>query len=139
MRAALPLLLLLAAPAFAQDKNLEKLAGSYSVKELFREGKAAPDDVKKGYSAVKVAGDKLTVTVGGKEVVAKLKVVDAAKKPAEIDLFPQTEPFEKERAFKGIFEVSGTTLTITYVEDGDRPKDFATDAKTSTKLVLEKK
>ena len=139
MRAALPLLLLLAAPAFAQDKNLEKLAGSYTVKELFREGKAVPDDVKKGMTAVKVAGDKLTITANGKEIVARVKVADAAKKPAEIDLFPQTEPFEKERAFKGIYEVSGTTVTITYVEDGERPKDFATDAKTSTKLVLEKK
>lgn len=139
MRVALPLLLLLAAPAFAQDKNLEKLAGSYMVKELHREGKAAADDVKKGYSAVKVAGDKLTITANGKEIVAKLRVVDATKKPAEIDLYPQTEPFEKERAFKGIFEVSGTTLTITYVEEGDRPKDFATDVRTSTKIVLEKK
>ena len=138
MRAALPLLLFLAAPVFAQDKTLEKMAGSYTVKELFREGKAAPDDVKKGMTAVKVAGDKLTITANGKDIVAKLKV-DGARKPAEIDLYPQTEPFEKERAFKGIMEVSGTTITITYVEDGDRPKDFATDAKTSTKLVLEKK
>ena len=133
MRAALPVLLLFASPLLAQD-----LAGSYTVKEFHREGKAVPDDVKKGVTAVKVAGDKLTITMNGKEVVAKVKT-DAAKKPAEIDLFPQNEPFEKERAFKGIFELKGTTLTITYVEDGDRPKDFATDAKTSTKLVLEKK
>lgn len=131
-------LLLLAAPLVAQDKTLEKLAGSYAVKEFHREGKAVADDVKKGVTAVKVAGDKLTVTMNGKEVVAKLKA-DDTKKPAEIDLFPQAEPFEKERAFKGIFELKDKTLTLTYVEDGDRPKDFATDAKTSTRLVLERK
>jgi uncharacterized protein (TIGR03067 family) len=126
-------LLLLSAPLAAQD-----LAGSYAVKEMHREGKAVADDVRKGVTGVTIAGGKLTFTQNGKEVVAKVKT-DAAKKPAEIDLFPQTEPFEKERAFKGIFELKGTTLTITYVEDGERPKDFATDARTSTKLVLEKK
>ena len=41
MRAALPLLLF-AAPLAAQD-----LAGSYVVKEMHREGKAVPDDVRK--------------------------------------------------------------------------------------------
>lgn len=137
MRHVLPLLLL-AAPAVAQDKPLEKLAGSYTVTEFHREGKAVPDDVKKGVSAVRIDGDKLTVTMGGKQMVAKLKV-DVSKKVAEIDLYPQNEPFEKDRPFKGIFELKDKTLTITYVEDGDRPKEFATDAKTSTKLVLERK
>ncbi len=137
MRHLLPLLLL-AAPAFAQDKNLEKLVGSYTVTEFHREGKAVPGDVKKGVSAVKIDGDKLTITMKGKPFVAKLKV-DVTKKVAEIDLYPQTEPFEKDRPFKGIFELKDKTLTITYVEDGERPKDFATDAKTSTMLVLERK
>lgn len=133
MRAVLPVLLLFTSPLLAQD-----LAGSYAVKEMHREGKAVPDDVKKGVTGVKIAGDKLTITMNGKEVVAKVKT-DDRKKPAEIELFPQNDPFEKERAFKGIFELKGTILTITYVEDGERPRDFATDAKTSTKLVLEKK
>lgn len=131
---ALPLLLLLAAPAVAQDK----LAGTYAVKEFHREGKAVADEVKKSVTSVKIVSGTLTITMNGKEIVAKVKT-DDRKKPAEIDLFPQNDPFEKERAFKGIFEVKDGTLTITYVEDGDRPKDFATDAKTSTKLVLEKK
>ena len=132
-------LLLLAAPLAADDKPLALLAGSYTVKELHREGKAAPDDVKRGYSGVKIAGDKLTVTMGGKEIVAVLKNLDAAKTPAEIDLFPQTESYNKDRPFKGIYEKKGDALTLTFVEDGDRPKDFGTDAKTATKLVLEKK
>ena len=137
MRHVLPLLLL-AAPAVAQDKPLEKLAGNYTVTEFHREGKPVPDDVKKGVSAVRIDGDKLTVSMNGKSLVAKLKV-DVSKKVAEIDLYPQTEPFEKDRPFKGIFELKDKTLTITYVEDGDRPKEFATDAKTSTKLGLERK
>lgn len=137
MRHLLPLLLL-AAPAFAQDKTVATLAGSYTVTEFHREGKPVPDDVRKAVSAVKIDGDKLTVTMGGKQVVAKLKA-DATKKVAEIDLYPQNEPFEKDRPFKGIFELKDKTLTITYVEDGERPKEFTTDAKTSTKLVLEKK
>lgn len=136
MRATVPLLLLLAGPVVAQDKPLDKLAGSYSVKEFHREGKAVPDEVKKGVTAVKIEGDKLTVSMSGKSLVAKLRV-DATKKVAEIDLFPQNEPFEKDRPFKGIYELKDKTLTITYVEDGERPKEFTTDAKTSTKLVLE--
>ncbi|MCU0704293.1 MAG: TIGR03067 domain-containing protein [Fimbriiglobus sp.] len=137
MRPLLPLLFLIT-PAFAQDKALEKLAGNYSVKEFVREGKAVPDDVRKSISAVKIAGDKLTITTNGKELVAKLKVSDKTA-PAEIDLFPQNEPFEKDRPFKGLVELKGNTLTLAYVEDGDRPKDFKTEVKTSTRLVLEKK
>ena len=137
MRHLLPLVLF-AAPHVAQDKPLDKLAGSYVVTEFHREGKAVPDDVKKGVTAVKFDGDRFTVTMGGKTLTAKVKV-DATKKLAEIDLFPQTEPFEKDRPFKGIYELKDKTLTITYVEDGERPKDFTSEAKTSTKLVLERK
>jgi uncharacterized protein (TIGR03067 family) len=135
---ALPVLLLLAAPLVAQDKAVTAMAGTYTVKEMAREGKAAPDDVRKGVSAVKIAGDKITFTQNGKELVAKLRA-DSTKKPAEIDLLPEGDQFDKGRAFKGIYELKGDTLTITFVEDGERPKDFATDAKTATKLVLEKR
>lgn len=134
----LPLLLLFAVPAVADEKAVATLAGTWTVKEMAREGKAAPDEVKKGMGAVKVAGDKITFTQNGKEVTARLRA-DAGKKPAEIDLLPEGDLFDKGRAFKGIYELKGDTLTITFVEDGERPKDFATDAKTSTKLVLEKK
>jgi uncharacterized protein (TIGR03067 family) len=137
MRPLLPLLLL-AYPLVAQDKPLDKLAGSYTVTEFRREGKPVPDDVKKGVTAVKFDGDKFTVTMSGKTLTAKVKL-DATRKPAEIDLYPQTEPFEKDRPFKGIYEMKDKTLTITYVEDGERPKEFTSEAKTSTKLVLERK
>jgi uncharacterized protein (TIGR03067 family) len=134
----LPLLLLLAAPALADDKAVEALAGTYTVKEFAREGKAAPDDVKKGMGAVTVADGKITFTQNGKERVARLRA-DAARKPAEIELIPEGDEFDKGRAFKGIYELKGDTLTITFVEDGERPTDFATTAKTATKLVLVKK
>lgn len=134
----LPLLLLLAAPAVADDKAVAALAGTYTVKEMAREGKAAPDEVKKGMGAVTVSGDKISFTQNGKELTARLRA-DAARKPAEIDLIPDGEVFDKGRAFKGIYELKDKTLTITFVEDGERPRDFATDAKTSTKLVLERK
>ena len=137
MRTALPLLLLVAAPALADEKSVAALAGSYTVTEFAREGKAVPDEVRKGTS-VTIDGDKLTVSMGGKEIVAKVKA-DAARKPAEIDLYPLTGDYEKNRYFKGVYELKGTTLTITFVEDGDRPKALDSDAKSSTRLVLEKK
>jgi uncharacterized protein (TIGR03067 family) len=131
-------LLLLALPAAAQQPKPASLDGAYTVTEFAREGKAVPDDVKKSVSGVKVGDGKLIVTMGGKEFVSRLKV-DAARKPIEIELYPVGEGMDKDRSFKGIAEVKDNTLTITFVEDGERPKAFDTDAKTSTRLVLEKR
>jgi uncharacterized protein (TIGR03067 family) len=133
---AFALTLLFAVGAVAQDKAAA-LDGTYTVKEFDRAGKAVPDAVREKVSAVKIAGGKLTITAGGKELVAVLKP-DPAKKPAEIDLLPQGEA-DKGRKFPGLYKLEADQLTIVFVEDGERPKDFNPTAPSATKLVLVKK
>lgn len=131
-------IVLLCTQAAAQDKAVKELDGAYTVKAFERGGKAVPDDVKKGVSAVGIAGGKLTLVAGGKSLVATVKL-NAAKTPAEIDLFPQGAEFEKGRRFLGVYQVKDGELTIVYVEDGERPKDLKGDSAGATKLVLVKK
>lgn len=134
-----PLLALLAvATACGQDRALVAIAGKYAVTEMARDGKPVPDAVRKGVSGVTVAGEKITITMNGKELVAKLRA-DVTTSPMQLDLYPEGDEFDPGRKFPGIYKSDGKTLTITFVEDGDRPTDFATQAKTATKLVLEKK
>lgn len=137
-RTALVALLLAAAAVGGQDKAAKDLDGTYTLKEFERAGQPVPDAVRDGVSAVAIAGGKLTLKVGGKELVADLKL-DPAKKPAELDLLPQTPAADKGRKFPGLYRVENGRLTIVFVEDGERPKDFTPSAPSATKLVLEKK
>jgi uncharacterized protein (TIGR03067 family) len=139
MRAVVVLTALaVAAPVVAQDAAVKELDGGYTVKEFARAGKPVPDEVRKTVTAVTVAGGKLTVKVGGKELTAALKA-DPKKSPAELDLFPQGADYEKGKRFPGLYKVEKGELTIVFVEEGDRPKDFATETGTATRLVLVKK
>jgi len=136
---SIALVLLLAGSSLvAQDAAVKELEGEYSLKSFERGGKPVPDEAKKGVSAVVIAGGKLKMTAGGKELVAVLKA-DKAKKPAEIDLFPQGIDYEKGRKFQGVYQFEKGELTLVFVEDGDRPKDLKGDGNTATKLVLVKK
>jgi len=133
----LAVVLLLVPMLQAQDSALKELAGAYVAKGFERSGKPVPDAVLESVTAVKIADGKLTMTIGKKEWSAKLRV-DSSKKIAEIDLFPLTGDYDKDRKFPGLFKLEKESLTILYVEDGERPKDF-TGGAGSTKLVLVKK
>jgi uncharacterized protein (TIGR03067 family) len=125
-------------PAAAQDQAVKDLEGTYTVKEFERGGKPVPDEVKKGVSPVRIASGKLTLTAGGKSLTAVLKA-DPVKKPATIDLYPQGKEYEEGKKFLGLYQADGNELTLLFVEEGERPKEFKSEAKTATKLVLVKK
>ena len=123
--------------AFGQAQALKDLTGAYTVKDFERDGTAVPEKVKDDITAFTIKDGKLSITMGKTELSATLKV-DTGKTPAEMDLFPLNADFDKGRKFPGLFKWEKDTLTILYVEDGERPKDF-TGGKGSTKLVLVKK
>ena len=129
---------LLPLAAFAQDKAVAALEGTFEVKEFDRAGKPVADEIRKAITSVKIEKGKLTIQVDGKEIVAVLKA-DPAKKPAELDLLPQGKEFDKGKKFPGVYTFEKDVLTICYVEDGDRPKELKSEATTSTRLVLVKK
>ena len=123
--------------AFGQAQALKDLTGAYTVKDFERDGTAVPEKVKDDITAFTIKDGKLSITMGKTELSATLKV-DTGKTPAEMDLFPLNADFDKGRKFPGLFKWEKDTLTILYVEDGERPKDF-TGGKGITKLVLVKK
>ena len=123
--------------AFGQAQALKDLTGAYTVKDFERDGTAVPEKVKDDITAFTIKDGKLSIKMGKTELSATLKV-DNGKTPAEMDLFPLNADFDKGRKFPGLFKWEKDTLTILYVEDGERPKDF-TGGKGTTKLVLVKK
>ena len=138
MRGILMLVILCAGSvAYGQAQALKDLTGAYTVKDFERDGTAVPDKVKESVTAFTIKDGKLSITMGKTELTATLKL-DTSKTPAEMDLFPLNADFDKGRKFPGVFKWEKDTLTIHYVEDGERPKNF-TGSKGSTKLVLVKK
>jgi uncharacterized protein (TIGR03067 family) len=133
----LVLMLCVTSVAVAQAPALKDLTGAYTVKEFERDGTAVPEKTKESITAFTIKDGQLSITMDKTELTATLKV-DTAKKPAEMDLFPLNADFDKGRKFPGLYKWEKDTLTIHYVEDGERPKDF-TGGKGSTKLVLVKK
>jgi uncharacterized protein (TIGR03067 family) len=136
MRAIL-VMLCVGSAAFGQAQALKDLTGAYTVKDFERDGTAVPDKTKESITAFTIKDGKLNITMGKTDLTATLKV-DTGKTPNEMDLFPVNADFDKGRKFPGIYKWEKDTLTIHYVEDGERPKDF-TGGKGSTKLVLVKK
>ena len=123
--------------AFGQSLALKDLTGAYTVKEFERDGTAVPDKVKDSVTALTIKDGKLSISMGKTELTATIKV-ETSRTPAEMDLFPLNADFDKGRKFPGVYKWEKDTLTIHYIEDGARPKDF-TGGKGSTKLVLVKK
>jgi uncharacterized protein (TIGR03067 family) len=115
----------LAGVALADEKALKELEGSYVVTVLEKGGKAAPKEVMDGLK-VSIKGDALTITVGGEEKKAKIKV-DGAKTPATIDILP-SDGAEKGKTFPGIYKVEKGEVTIVFHEkESDRPKEFKSE------------
>lgn len=127
-----------ATTAPAQDPVVKEWAGEYTVKVFERGGKAVPDEARKTISAAAITDGKLTLTAGGKSVVAVLRAFPT-RTPPELDLFPQGDEFVKGRRFLGLYQYDKGVLTLVFAEDGDRPADLKGDSPNVTKLVLVKK
>ena len=112
----------------ADEKALKELAGSYKAVSVERRGVTAPREYTEKFS-LSIKGEVMTVDIGEGEAKKAKIAVDPAKKPAHIDISPDDGP-EKGQTFPGIYKLEKDELTLAYVEKGDRPKDFASDART---------
>lgn len=119
------LVFVVAAGALAADESdLKALEGTYTVTLMEHEGKAAEKELlQKTKFAIK--GDTLTITFGGDEKKAKIKL-DAAKTPHHIDISPSEGP-EKGKTFPGIYKMDKGELTLAFTEKSVRPKEFKAD------------
>jgi uncharacterized protein (TIGR03067 family) len=113
------------------DADQEKLQGKWKVESFEFNGK--PVEALK--NAIREFKDgKYTLTPASGEVFNGTVKVDSTKKPKEIDLVIN------ERTLKGIYELDGDTLKISYVLEGDeRPKELASKPDSRTVLVVHKR
>jgi uncharacterized protein (TIGR03067 family) len=115
------LALALGSLAFADEKALAELEGTYKVEALLKGGMDIPEEIRKNVS-VKFKGEEMTLQLPEKALAAKIKV-DASKTPKTIDISPSDGP-EKGKTFPGIYKQDKGELVIAFSEKGDRPADF---------------
>src|SRR5581483_455921 len=119
----------------ADEKALKEIAGTYKAVSVEKRGMPAPKEFTEKFSLT-IKGDVMTVDLGdGQAKTAKIKV-DAAKKPAQIDISPD-DGAEKGRTFPGIYKLDKDELTLAFTEKADRPKEFAS-SDTTILLKLKK-
>ena len=128
--ATVPLLILLAALAPAQEKkgdakkDLEKLQGKWATVSRVVDGVPDGPDVVKKLSLV-VKDHKMTSSLMGQAEWTGSVKIDPSKSPAQIDITFEGGAL-KGLTVKGIYKFEGETLALcTGVPGGDRPKEFA--------------
>ena len=137
VRVALPVavVLLVAADEPAKDamKDEDKLQGEWTMVSMETLGvKHSEDDVKKYTLTIK--GDRWTVTNARTLSPGQTFKIDPSKDPKTLDL--TIKLVNQERVSKGIYKLDGDTLTICRTEEnGERPKEFKTTAKSGILVV----
>jgi uncharacterized protein (TIGR03067 family) len=122
--AGLAVTLALGGAASADEKGLKDIAGTYRVEAAEKGGQPAPnlDEFKKKVK-VTIAGEKITIDLGGEGTKTGTVTVDSTTTPAHIDITPGEGP-EKGKTFPGIYRLEKETLTLVWNESGDRPTAF---------------
>jgi uncharacterized protein (TIGR03067 family) len=135
---ALTVGLLLAADADDAKKELEKLAGTWDVVSVERDGKAMPADKVKG-STLTIKGDKYVVKLGDMTIEGIYKV-DPAQKPKAIDA-TRTNGDDKGKTLLGIFTLEGDDLKMCFngPSNKDRPKEFNAKSGSGSALYVFKR
>ena len=125
------LALVICASTLAGDAEKEKarLQGSWTVTKVMFKGEDKTKEF--GELSYTFAGDKSTVKIGGESREGTFKIVDAMKKPMQIDFSI------KQIVSKAIYEIDGDTLKLATGDRGaDRPSGF--DAKDITVFTFKK-
>jgi uncharacterized protein (TIGR03067 family) len=117
--------------ALAEDADQQKLQGKWNVESFEYNG--APVDTMKG-AVREFKGDKYTLTPVSGDTFSGTVKLDSAQKPKQIDLeLP-------DRTLKGIYEIDGDTLKISYRLAGDeRPTEFASKPDSGIVLAVHKR
>lgn len=133
---ALTALILMPGVTIAQADQVKELEGSYDLKQIYEEGKFAPQDVMRTYQETTIANGELTLRSTAGIDVAKF-TIDATPKIPHID-FASTKAGETKTAL-GIYKLEKGELTIVFHKGGTRPTDFKGEGKDIVKLILVKR
>jgi uncharacterized protein (TIGR03067 family) len=114
---------------------MAKLQGEWVMVRAEFGNQPVPGDARVGQSRMLVQGDKLVINPdggkGGNQRDEASFTIDLGKKPYAIDIQPMAakRPRPEQGIVKGIFEVAGDTLQLTFSRPGgERPTDFAMPA-----------
>jgi uncharacterized protein (TIGR03067 family) len=117
-------------------KDTDKLQGTWEAQAVEREGK---DDPNLKGALISFNGDKFTVKMGDRVLMAGTLKVDTSKKPHTIDA-TVTEGDTKGLTLPGIFELDGDTLKVCSDGQGKkRPTEFKTAPDTGLMMVVAKR
>jgi uncharacterized protein (TIGR03067 family) len=131
---AVALLLGSAAHGDAPKDDLAKMQGEWKVEKAQRGGES-PDAKELAKMLVRIKGTKISIDDGSARDETGQFTLDAAKKPAAIDI----KPVGEDVTLKGIYQIDGDTLTICWDKEGDRPTMFVSKPNTKQNLFILKR
>jgi uncharacterized protein (TIGR03067 family) len=115
------------------DKDLKHIQGVWRIESREVGGKKEPTEKSKDIT-ITIDGDKVTVKLGDKVLMAGTQRLDSAKTPKAIDT-TIVEGEHKGTVMLGIYEIDGETLKVCFDTEGKkRPTEFKTAE--GTKLFL---
>lgn len=122
------LVLLLVSVSFGQEATLPpapKLQCKWQVTQINIQGDLIDPKLGMGPQSWTIQGEKLTIRIGKREVIHKIKV-DPSKKPGWLNLHPQGPQFEGNIC-RGIYKIEGDSLIVNCNTQGKetRPRDFS--------------
>jgi uncharacterized protein (TIGR03067 family) len=117
--------------------DLDRLQGTWMPKDGTFDGAPAPLEVLRDRQWV-IRGDQLEEIVKGRRESRATIKVDAAQKPAAIDL-AYTEGQGKGLTGSGIYQMDSDTLVVCIIVPGARPTDFAAPRGSGRALLVFKR
>jgi uncharacterized protein (TIGR03067 family) len=121
----------------ADDKDQEKVQGTWQRVSMVVDGKEVPaEDVKAQQLTIK--GNRYTLRIGKQSREGTLKL-DSSKKPREVDIKSASGP-NAGKVLKGIYELDGDTFKYCIAAPGkDRPTEFPSKPGTGQALAVNKR
>ncbi len=116
------------------EKELKKFQGTWTFESVEAGGKEVPAAQFEGIT-VTFEGDKYTVKKGEQVVQAATQKLDPSKSPKTLDVTVAEGP-NKGAIMLGIYEISGDTLKVCFVPEGNkRPTQFKSASGSETLVV----
>jgi uncharacterized protein (TIGR03067 family) len=113
------------------EPELKKLQGTWKVRSMEGDKVPPPDQLEK--MRVVIAGDKITMKIGGRDDHTIRVFVDPTKKPCTIDFGPGGDPDTT-----GIYELDKDTLRICLGKGSERPKELSGRKPEQVLMILQR-